>query len=202
MKGIRIVVTYRCNIICPFCRYKCGPHRRGMMGVKDFKNQVEKAYNAGYKDYIVIEGGEPFLEPAIIFKYLKSIHMLKGDKYLVTNGFWGNREIFLDILGDLKEVGLKGIIFEYDFFHSAFINIETLKEAVLMCIKLGLEVVFKAGFISGNIKNEIDIKTFEHIKSIKREFNSSRFIFNELNKNTKVFGRSYLKEEKAILYKG
>lgn len=202
MKGIRIVVTYRCNIICPLCRYKCGPHRRGMMGVKDFKNLVEKAYNAGYKDYIVIEGGEPFLEPAIIFKYLKNIRMLKGDKYLITNGFWGNREIFLDILGGLKEVGLKGIIFEYDFFHSVFINIETLREAALMCIKLGLEVAFKAGFISGNIKNEIDMKTFEHIKSIKSEFSSAKIIFNELNKNTKIFGRSYLKEEKAILYKG
>lgn len=202
MKGINIIVTYRCNIRCHFCRYNCGPQRKGIMEIKDFKNEVEKTYNAGYNNYIVIEGGEPLLEPATIFKYLKNIHMLNADKYIITNGFWGNKEIFFDILKDLKEVGLSGIIFEYDFFHSVFISMDTLREAVLMCIKLGIEVRFKADFISGDIKNEIDIKTFEYVKGIKKEFNNPRFIFNDLNKNTMVFGRSYLKDEKVILYKG
>lgn len=202
MSGINIVVTYKCNIRCPFCRYNCGPSRRGIMKIKDFKNEVLRAYSAGYNSYIVIEGGEPFLEPAMIFKYLKNIHRLNADKYVITNGFWGNREIFWDILRDMKKVGLKGIIFEYDFFHSVFISMDTLREAVMMCRKLGLEVSFKANFISGNIKNEIDIKTFEYIKNIKKEFNNAGFIFNDLNKNSMIFGRSYLKKEKVILYKG
>ena len=202
MKGINIIVTYKCNIRCSFCKYNCGPHRKGIMGINDFKNEIEKAYKDGYNNYIFIEGGEPLLESAIIFKYLKSILIFNADKYIITNGFWGNTNIYMDILDDLKKVGLKGVIFEYDFFHSVFINIDVLKEAILMCMKSGLEVMFKADFISGDIKNEIDIRTFEYIKNIKNEFNNSKFIFNDLSKNTRVFGRSYLKEEKVILYKG
>jgi MoaA/NifB/PqqE/SkfB family radical SAM enzyme len=201
MKGINIIVTYKCNIRCSFCKYNCGPHRKGMMEIKNFKNEIEKAYKDGYNNYIIIEGGEPLLESAIIFKYLKSILMINVDKYIMTNGFWGNVDIYMDILGDLKKVGLKGIIFEYDFFHSVFINMDVLREAILMCMKSGLEVMFKADFISGDIKNEIDIRTFEYIKNIKREFNNSKFIFNDFKKNTRIFGRSYLKEEKVIFYK-
>lgn len=201
MKGIKIFVTYKCNIICPFCTYNCGPHRKGIMKVNDFRSKVEKAYNSGYRNYIVIEGGEPLLEPAMIYKYLKTTYRLNMDKYIITNGFWGNNEIFLDILEGLKGVGLKGIIFEYDFFHSLFISMDILREAVLVCNKLGLESIFRANFISGDIKNEIDIKTFEQIKKIRKEFNSSRFIFNDLNKDTAIFGRSYIKEEKIILYR-
>lgn len=202
MKGIKIIVTYKCNIRCSFCRYNCGPHRKGFMDIRDFKGEIEKTYREGYNNYIIIEGGEPFLESAILFKYLKSIRMIRADKYIITNGFWGNIDMFIDILSDLKKEGLKGIIFEYDFFHSVFINMNILREAVLMCIKSGLEVMFKADFLSGDINNEIDNRTFEYIKKIKKEFNNSRFIFNDLNKNTRVFGRSYLKEEKVILYKG
>lgn len=201
MKGINIIVTYKCNIRCSFCKYNCGPHRKGMMEIKDFKNEIEKAYMDGYNNYIIIEGGEPLLESAIIFKYLKSILIINADKYIITNGFWGKANIYMDILCDLKKVGMKGIIFEYDFFHSVFINMDVIREAVLMCMKSGLEVMFKANFISSDIKNEIDIRTFEYIKNIKREFNNSKFIFNDLNKNTKIFGRSYLKEEKVIFYK-
>jgi MoaA/NifB/PqqE/SkfB family radical SAM enzyme len=201
MKGINIIVTYKCNIRCSSCKYNCGPHRKGMMDIKDFKSKIEKAYMDGYNNYIIIEGGEPLLESAIIFKYLKSILIINSDKYIITNGFWGNADIYMDILGDLKKVGLKGIIFEYDFFHSIFINMNVLREAILMCMKSGLEVMFKADFISGDIKNEIDIRTFDYIKNIKREFSNSKFIFNDLNKNTKIFGRSYLKEERVIYYK-
>lgn len=202
MKGISVVVTYKCNIRCSCCRYDCGPHRKGIMGIGEFTYQIEKNYRDGFSNYIIIEGGEPLLESAIVFKYLKSIKMINADKYIVTNGYWGNIDMYLDILGDFKKVGLKGIIFEYDFFHSVFINMDILREAVLMCEKSGLERMFRADFLSGDIKNEIDFKTFEYIKDIKREFNNSKFIFNELNKNTKVFGRSYLKEERVIYYKG
>lgn len=200
MKGINIVVTYKCNIKCSLCKYNCGPHRKGMMGIKNFKNEVEKAYNEGFNNYIIIEGGEPLLEPATTYKYLKSVWMLKADKYIISNGFWGNADIYIDILEDLKKVGLKGIIFEYNFFHSIFININVLRDAALMCMKAGIEVIFKADFISGNIKNQIDIKTFEYVKSIKREFRNAKFIFVDFDKNTRIFGRSYLKEEKVIFY--
>jgi MoaA/NifB/PqqE/SkfB family radical SAM enzyme len=171
------------------------------MEVGDFEEKVINSYKEGYKDYLIIEGGEPFLEAGILYKYLRKIWSIPMDKYIITNGYWGTMESYMDILEDLKKVGLSGIIFEYDYFHSIFINIETVKQGVQKCISQGISVSFKSDFISGDMKSEEDVKTFEFVKKMRREFKTTRFQFNDLSKNTNIFGRPLLRDERIILYK-
>jgi MoaA/NifB/PqqE/SkfB family radical SAM enzyme len=201
MKGMKVIVTYKCNIMCSSCRYKCGPHKKGIMEVNCFEEKVTESYREGYRDYLFIEGGEPFLESGILYKYLKNIIHLKMDKYIVTNGYWGDMDSFMDILEDLKRVGLKGIVFEHDYFHSLFINRDKVKQGILKCISQGIHISFKSDFVSGDMKSEEDIKTFDFIKEMKESFKGTRFIFNDLSKDTNIFGRALLKDEKVILYR-
>lgn len=202
MKGIKIVVTYKCNIMCSSCKHNCGPHKKGIMEVNSFENKVVNAYKDGYKDYLIIEGGEPFLETGILYKYLKKIRHISMNKYIVTNGYWGTMESYMDMLEDLKKAGLSGIIFEYDYFHSVFINIDTIKQGVQKCISQGISVSFRSDFISGDIKMDEDLKTFEFIKEMKAEFKTAKFFFNDLGKNTNIFGKSLTRDERVLLYKG
>lgn len=203
MGGLRIVVTYNCNIMCSHCKYKCGPFRKGMMDTGTFRNRVIQGYEEGYSDYMIIEGGEPLLHAGAVYKYLKKIKNLEMKKYIVTNGFWGNIEQYLFILEDFKRIGLHGIIIEYDYFHSIFINLPTVKNAIAKSLISGISVSIRASFVTNDIRTDADKKTFEYIKEIRNDFKNISFIFDEACNNDlapRVKGKINDKE-RIILYR-
>lgn len=201
MKGIRGVVTYKCNIMCSCCTYRCGPHRKGIMDVKDFERYIKDYYDEGYSDYIIIEGGEPLLQSGIIFKYLKSIRNINSRKYIVTNGYWGNLEAYIYILEDIKNMGLSGIILEYDYFHSIFIDFKTIKNAIEKSLQWNLEVWVKAFFSNSGINCEEDEITFDYIKEIKKNYGEIKFIFQSPDKKKMPYRRAIGVEEKTLMYR-
>ena len=196
MHGIRAVVTYRCNMMCSVCEYKCTPYKRGFMSVKVFEEKVKNAVSIGYKDYICISGGEPFLNPAILNRYLKVIYSIKVKKIIQTNGFWGNYEPFLDIITGLMEHGLNGIAFEYDYYHGLFIDLDVLRNAISKALKCGLEVTLSAFLNTANLSSPEDIYTYEAIKKIKKEFKEIKLKFTCNYKQNNFKGI----EEKIILH--
>lgn len=202
MNGIRIVVTYNCNLACSNCKYKCGPYRKGIMDINSFRNGIIKLYERGYRDYVIIEGGEPFLHTGVIYKYLKKIKNVDTKKYIVTNGFWGDIGTYLYILNDLKEIGLFGIIIEYDYFHSSFIDISTVEKAIEKSLKNGLVVNIRASFLTKDISVKADVITFEYIKRIRESYKNIGFIFECINDMQSNFLKSrYNLKEKIIMYK-
>lgn len=201
MKGTRAVVTYNCNIMCSCCNYRCGPYKKGFMSVKHFEEQIKCYYNEGYGDYIIIEGGEPLLQSGIVFKYLKSIRNLESRKYIVTNGYWGNLEAYIYILEDIKNMGLSGVILEYDYFHSRFIDFRTIQNAIEKLLQWNLEIWVKAFFLKPDINCEEDEITFSYIKKIKTNYNGVKFIFQNPNKKKIPYGRAVGVEEKIFVYK-
>lgn len=201
MKGIRAIVTYNCNIMCSCCSFKCSPLKRGIMEVKNFVKRVEEAYNEGYRDYITIEGGEPFLYSGTIFKYLKGIHKLKIDKYIVTNGFWGNIDPYIDILQELKEKGVKGIIIEYDYFHSIYIEKSRIAEAIRKCILSGHDVRLRAFFNSLDMKSGEDEITYRYIKELVKEFKGVDVIFEQTANEGEYVMPSRRRKERTILFR-
>lgn len=201
MRGMRMVVTYNCNIMCSCCSYKCSPLKRGMMDLKDFYQEVTDAGEEGYGDYIIIEGGELFLHTGMLFKYLKKISKLCMKKYIVTNGFWGNCDPYLDILRDLKKWGAGGVILEYDYFHSVFIEKNVIKEAIKKCQVNGIPVRLKAFFTSGDISSREDKITYGLVKEFISEFKGLEVIFEEVIKKDEYVMPSRRKScEKAILF--
>lgn len=198
MNGIKMIVTYNCNIMCSNCRFGCAPYKKGIMGVKEFYNRFIEAYDEGYKDYLIIEGGEIFMHTGTVFKYLKKISSTDIKKIIVTNGFWGNIDPYISILENLKDLGVNEIIIEYDYQHAAFIDKSVVIEAIQKVIKAGLNVSIKSTFITSGLTEETDRMTFEFIKEVKEKFRSINFIFSEVNKTYKSFNPY---KEKTILYK-
>lgn len=185
MKGTHIAITYKSNICCNCCEYKCAPYKKGSMSIKEFRNRVLISIEEGYGDYLNIEGGEPFLNTALLFKYLKSLQDLSLPIFIRTNGYWGNMQPYYDILQELKKIGLTGIIFEYDFYHSLSIYFKTIVCAIEMSLSLGLEVKVIAYFDSETIATTEDSYTFNCLKTLKNNFNNISFICKVINSNRK-----------------
>jgi molybdenum cofactor biosynthesis enzyme MoaA len=175
MNGIIAVITYNCNITCSNCSYGCGPHRKGMMSPECFKQRVTEAYSQGYGDYLEIAGGEPFLHTGIVFKYLKKIKHIETKKLIVTNGFWGRLNYYMDILMELKDSGVSEVVLEYDSFHSVFIDQETILEAIKKSFHCGIGVRIRSGFETSSLSTAYDLRTLELIRSIRRKQDRVRF---------------------------
>lgn len=202
MKGIRIITTYKCNIMCSNCSYGCTPSKRGIMNPSKFKEEVFSAYNEGFRDFLIIDGGEPFLYASQMYKYLKKIRELEIKKYITTNGYWGDMDTFLGILHELKKLGLDGIIIEYDSYHLVYLDKETIEKAVEKVVLSNLEVHIRASFNTDGLKDEMDIKTFELIKKIKESCGISSFIFErteKINKNNRLYNSLNNNEKRIFL---
>lgn len=197
MNGIRAIVTYNCNIMCSNCRFKCAPYKKGIMSVNDFYSKFKGAYDEGYNDYLIIEGGEAFLHTGIIFKYVKKVSSININKSIVTNGFWGRLDPYLDMLQDFKKLGVNEIIIEYDYFHAEFIEKYIIAEAIIKCLKSDLNVSIRSTFLTKDINTEPDRATFELIKELQKEFRKVKFIFEEINPNN--ISRTI--NEKVILFR-
>jgi MoaA/NifB/PqqE/SkfB family radical SAM enzyme len=198
MNGMKIIVTYNCNIMCSNCRYGCAPYKKGIMGVKEFHARFNEAYDDGYRDYLIIEGGEVFLHTGTVFKYLKKISSADIKKIIVTNGFWGKIDPYVNILQDLKDLGVGEIIIEYDYQHAAFIDKSVVVEAIQKALKSGLNVSVKSTFITSGLTEEADRLSFGFIKEVRERFKDVNFILDEVTASNR---RLNTYKEKVILYK-
>lgn len=197
MKGMKIIVTYKCNMICECCEFKCAPYKKGFMGIKEFDSKVNSSFQEGFVDYVNIAGGEPFLNSGVLFKYFKAMTNIKTKKIITSNGYWGEIEPFTHIISDLKKLGLNEIIIEYDYFHSKYIDRKTIKEAISKCFLCGIDVSIKSTFNTKKLDCSEDIITYEAVKDIKREFNNIRLIFVSRGQNC----NPVINNEKMIFYK-
>ncbi|SEF84957.1 4Fe-4S single cluster domain-containing protein [Caloramator fervidus] len=202
MKGIRAVVTYHCNFMCSSCRYKCAPFKRGIMNPLHLRIEVLKAIEEGFNDYLIIEGGEVFLNAEVIYKYLKKLKDVNIKKYVVTNGYWGNFDIYNRILYDLRKLNLSGVIIEYDYFHSFFVDIKTVKEAAKKVLNNNLDLIIRANICTKDLSSPEDIKTIEDIKLIKDGVHC-KVIFEGIKDFgiKEILNKRWQKDEKIILYK-
>lgn len=199
MHGIVAVVTYNCNIMCSICSYGCGPYRKGMMSPECFRQKVTEAYSQGYDDYIEIAGGEPFLHTGVVYKYLKKVKNIKTKKRIVTNGFWGKLDYYMDILEALKDSGISEVVLEYDIFHSVFIREETILDAISKLHICGIEARIRACFETSSLSTPYDIKTLEIIKRIRKNQAWVSFECRTEEKYMGLYGSNDEKYKKIIL---
>ncbi|KRQ86131.1 Radical SAM superfamily protein [Caloramator mitchellensis] len=202
MKGIRFVVTYSCNFMCSICRFKCAPFKKGFMPVDKFYEHFLSAFEEGYRDYIIIEGGEAFLDIARVYKYLKKIKNYCLKKYIVTNGYWGDIDIYYSVLNDLKKIGLNGLIIEYDYFHKPFIQEKTILNAIRSALCNNLNVTLRALLKTDNLSCIEDTMTIKNLKDIKDKFEDLNIIFETMEQQSLkgVLNKRWALEEKLILY--
>lgn len=100
IKRAQIIVTYDCNMNCPFCiNYKLGEKRKGFVKISDvvyflqYLKYVEKLEDV----IIVFLGGEPTLLPINLLKEISDlIHNLGYKTEIYTNGTLKEKILELD----------------------------------------------------------------------------------------------------------
>ena len=72
LRGIGVLVTYRCNIECSHCYINCGPHRTGVLELDLAKKILREAKDLGLDgSNIHLGGGEAFLYFDRVLEILK-----------------------------------------------------------------------------------------------------------------------------------
>lgn len=143
INSIRISITQKCNLNCPYCHKEGQIESEKELSLEEISKIIKSASELGIKK-IKITGGEPLLRKDIvdIIKIIKNNDF--EDVSLVTNG------LLLDKYAkDLKEAGLNRINIGCDSLNSNFLKnrdniikgLKAAKEAGLYPIKLNMVVL-------------------------------------------------------------
>ncbi len=141
-----LLLTYKCNCVCEFCYYNCGPEKKGLMPV-DTAISAWRSLKilAGDRAKIHITGGEPFL----YWERLQEILEEAGNQNLgkvdliETNGFWAtNEKVIRQRLKRLDELGMERFKVSTDPFHQEFVDTELIHQLAAIATEvLGSERV-------------------------------------------------------------
>ncbi len=128
---IGFVITLQCPIACSHCALQAGPQRKEKMNIKNVRLWLKEItnYNSNRIKALSITGGEPFLEMDLL-KEICSIASSVGIVIVIsTNAFWATS--LKTAQNKLKSLqGLRAISISFDQFHSKFINIDNIRNAV------------------------------------------------------------------------
>lgn len=131
LRNIGLVMTYKCQVSCPHCIIRAGPHRKEEMYLADAFDWIRQIadYRSGYIKVLSLTGGEPFYN----LENLKKIAAFGEEQGLlvsvVTNAFWASTaEQAVKVLKDLPAI--KMVAISTDAYHQESIPFENVKNAV------------------------------------------------------------------------
>ncbi|MHC4743251.1 MAG: radical SAM/SPASM domain-containing protein [Planctomycetota bacterium] len=131
LRSVGLVITYKCQIACPHCIIRAGPHRQEQMPLEDALDWIRQIadYRNGYIKVLALTGGEPFYD----IQKLKKIAVFGQEHGLlvsaVTNAFWASTpDRAAQVLDDLSAIELISI--STDAYHLESIPFENVKNAV------------------------------------------------------------------------
>lgn len=171
LKELKLEVTHVCHLKCVHCSSLAEAECSRQMTWNDYKRILDEAAEIDVKE-IAISGGEPLcwehLSTAVAYAVSKNINLS-----LYTTGIAHNA---LSILKDLKESGLKRIIFSVLGSTSARHEAATLSDgsfngtiiAVQNCITLGFNVEFHFVPMSDNYEELRPVAKLAHELGVSR----------------------------------
>lgn len=169
---LRISVTQRCNLKCPYChregqrsgKWKCGGEGEEI-SVTQIKQIVKSASKLGVRK-VKITGGEPLLRNDII-NVVKQISEVEGmkDISMTTNGF------FLDKFAKrLKNAGLNRINIGCDSSSSSILpkNLKNMEKGIKSAADVGLNPI-KINMV---VLNGINENEMNKMMEISKKYNA------------------------------
>jgi pyruvate-formate lyase-activating enzyme len=170
IKGVDLLLTFKCPSKCKHCSYKAGPERTGYMELMDAERYLEELTATQPLQSVGVHGGEPFLffeHLAQIMKKAKELNVPR--RGAITNGYWAKTKAMAKKkLVELKEAGLTWITFSVDGFHQEYVPLENAKNGVGVAATLGFENVWVDSYFLVDPKsdNSYDILTREAIENL------------------------------------
>ena len=132
-------ITTRCPIACPHCIVEAGPRRKDEMSAGDAAEWLRQAaaYRGGRIRSVVITGGEPFYNLALLQNILQSAVTHGLVPAVVTNAFWATSlAAAVDLLTSMPEIRMLTI--SADAYHQKAIPFQNVRNAILAAGALGI----------------------------------------------------------------
>ena len=146
--SLAISITNKCNASCKFCGISaCNSNTKEDSLEKEVLEKIcNEVIEIDNIKNIIFTGGEAFL----YFNRIKSIIPLlkKGKKNIgiVTNGFiFKNIQTAEKMLNQIRNSGFNFLHISTDQYHLEYIDINTIKNAILICREIGIDVTLKIG---------------------------------------------------------
>ena len=141
---LSLLTTYQCTAACRNCCFKCNPHIKKRLSLKQMENYVDECmihYGDSLK-VLVLTGGECFLlgnDLNLIIDYASRIGL---SVRVVTNGYWAKSpEIAKEKLLELSKCGLKEVNFSTGDDHQEWVSYDNIVYGSIAALDLGLTCV-------------------------------------------------------------
>lgn len=132
LSNIGLLMTYKCQVMCPHCIIEAGPHRTEQTSLTDALEWIRQVaeYRNGYIKVLSLTGGEPFYN----IDNLKAISSFAEQCGLivsaVTNAFWASTPAkSVNLLQQLSAIKMLSI--SCDVYHQRNIPFERVENAIL-----------------------------------------------------------------------
>ena len=145
LKGVHLLLTYRCDLECDHCFVWGSPKARGVFTIKQIKNILAEAKKLGTVDSVSIEGGEPFLYYPIMVKAVEEAVKLGFHVEILSNCYWAScPEDAMEWLLPMNDARNVELSLSSDLYHGESWQIEEVKNAAKAANSLSM----KAGILS------------------------------------------------------
>jgi wyosine [tRNA(Phe)-imidazoG37] synthetase (radical SAM superfamily) len=155
LRGIGLLLTYKCTGQCAHCCYRAGPGRNETMTVAEVEGYLAAVADQPL-EWALLFGGEPFLFPDLLRASVALAAPL-ARVLVFTNGCWAtDPDTARGRLSDLQAAGLDYVLFSVDAFHQAHVPLER--------VAIGIEAARELGYGTIEVDNrclqEPDVDNF------------------------------------------
>lgn len=145
------------------CGLSCSPKLHDVMDESLMIEIIDQAKEIGTFKHMAFSGGEAFLYPELLIKGSNYAKKLGFISTVATNGFWGLwSESKID--ETLEAANLDDIHFSFDAYHSEYVSVEAMKNAVKACQRNGVNFTITAGETRGKYSVENFLKNIGDLK--------------------------------------
>jgi len=141
LKGLDLLLTYRCTNRCPMCTYHAAPDSSAPMPAETVRGVLTDAGRHPLR-WVMLFGGEPFLVYDLLLLAAREARRRTGAKISVfTNAFWAATPArAAERLRPLVEAGVAELYLSLDSYHLAVVPHEKVLAATRAGLDLGLDV--------------------------------------------------------------
>ena len=157
---LAILLTENCNAHCKMCCDSRGIVRGKTLTERELDKILNDVKECKQITDIGITGGEPMLYPALIDRIMEFPFDRNVKISIKTNGFWGKNIEDVEKFIEKYKTKLSYISLSYDEFHMPFIDIQCLKNIIMVAksYNISTDVVgcfLKDSMTPGDILNQL-----------------------------------------------
>lgn len=139
LTGMHFLLSYKCDSECDHCFVYSSPQAKGTFTLDQLKKVFAELARIETIEWIIFEGGEPFLFYPLIYEGIKIARSMGFKTGLVTNAYWATSEEDAELwLKPLHDLGLSDISVSNDEFHYEAKEASPAKHALNAARRLGM----------------------------------------------------------------